>query len=102
AHHEAARLEADLQRLAHRCVVVDDEDAGLAHAESACATCVPCAGGRWIAISVPRPCSLRTSIHPPASCTMPSAIASPRPVPSPGPLVVKNGSKTCGRSSTAM
>src|SRR5262245_28638445 len=36
------------------------------------------------------------------SRTMPLLIESPRPVPWPTGLVVKNGSKTCGRCSAGM
>ena len=42
---------------------------------------------------LPRPGRDVTSIRPPWSVTMPWAMASPRPVPCPGGLVVKNGSK---------
>ena len=34
---------------------------------------------------------------PPLCCTMPYTVDSPRPVPIPNPLVVKNGSNTCGQ-----
>ena len=43
--------------------------------------------------TAPFPGSLVTLTSPPCSRTMPSTIASPRPVPTPAGLVVKNGSK---------
>ncbi len=42
---------------------------------------------------LPRPGSLRTTMWPPACFTIPKHIDSPRPVPWPTSLVVKNGSK---------
>ena len=50
--------------------------------------------------SVPRPGVLETAIVPPRPSTMFFAIGRPRPVPP--RLVVKYGSKTCGRSAGAM
>ena len=47
---------------------------------------------------LPFPSSLLTSIVPPWASTMPHVTASPSPVPC-VPLVVKNGSKRCGRSA---
>ncbi len=41
----------------------------------------------------PRPCRLSTLTSPPCSCTIPYTMESPRPVPTPAGLVVKNGSK---------
>ena len=39
-------------------------------------------------------------MRPPCSRTMPWLIESPRPVPSPSGLVVKNGSNTCAASAS--
>ena len=46
---------------------------------------------------VPWPGVLSTSRRPPWSWTMPWVMLRPSPVPSPTPLVVKNGSKICGQ-----
>ena len=48
---------------------------------------------------VPSPSALRTEMCPPREVTMPWQIDRPRPVPTPGALVVKNGSKMRGRIS---
>src|ERR1700687_2218915 len=50
---------------------------------------------------VPFEISLSISIEPPCSSTMRRQIASPRPVPRPSGLVVKNGSQIFLRSSGA-
>ena len=60
-------------------------------------------GGMWMSVAatagrctvkvVPRPGALSTSIQPPAPDTKPYTMGRPRPVPFPGALVVKNGSK---------
>ena len=52
--------------------------------------------------SVPSPGVLRTVILPPWLVTMPCTTASPRPVPSPTPLVVKKGSKTRSRVAASI
>ena len=46
---------------------------------------------------VPSPGRLSISMEPPCSMTTLRAMARPRPVPLPGSLVVKKGSKTCSR-----
>ena len=51
------------------------------------------ASGTRIVKAVPRPGVLRTSIRPLWLCTRPHTVLRPSPVPSSGPLVVKNGSK---------
>ena len=51
---------------------------------------------------VPRPGADSMSTVPPESVTMPCTVASPRPVPWPGSLVVKKGSKARSRTSSAM
>ena len=43
----------------------------------------------------PAPGSLSTQMYPPVCFTMPYTVESPRPVPLPTSLVVKNGSKRC-------
>ena len=48
----------------------------------------------------PTPTSLRTPMCPPLCCTMPYTVARPSPVPLPGSLVVKNGSKMCACTSS--
>ena len=48
---------------------------------------------------MPSPGRLVTVIAPLWLCTMPCTTASPRPLPSPGCLVVKNGSKMCSSVS---
>jgi len=58
--------------------------------------------GRNIEKRLPDPGVLCTPIQPPCSRAMPSATASPSPVPSPGGLVVKNGSNTCSIVSGVM
>src|SRR6266478_5202255 len=98
-HLEAELAQVGDEHVAHARIVVDDEDTPLHEATSA----VPgSAEARKIATRVPRPGSLSTSIQPPWSVTMPCATESPRPVPSPTSLVVKNGSKMCGRASALM
>ena len=51
--------------------------------------------GRCTSKRAPRPRSERSRMKPPPWRTMPSTVASPRPVPRPNSLVVKNGSNTC-------
>ena len=51
---------------------------------------------------VPAPTRVSTSIRPSWSATIPCAMARPSPVPCPGGLVVKNGSKTRGRTCSGM
>ena len=51
-----------------------------------------CARGNHISILVPRPGTLCRRTAPPDCVTTPCIIESPRPVPSPAGLVVKNGS----------
>src|SRR5882724_10396169 len=104
---EAAGTESRGDRLAHLPLVVDDEDASAHHSASHlevhdAASAGSAGRGRKIEKRLPFPTSLSTSIQPPCSATIPCATASPRPVPSPIPLVVKNGSKTLARSSRAM
>ena len=48
---------------------------------------------------VPDPAVVSTSTSPSQPATNSLTIASPSPVPRPASFVVKNGSKTCGRSS---
>src|SRR3989454_7546109 len=75
--------------LAQVALVVGDQDADLAtHAGSTTRKRLPLPGREV------------TSIRPPWSVTIPWAMASPRPVPCPGGLVVKNGSKIRGRTSS--
>src|SRR5439155_22727000 len=59
------------------------------------------AGSRTVNV-VPRPTWLLTAISPPCRSTIPRLTESPNPVPSPCPLVVKNGSKIFGRTSGEM
>src|SRR5262249_52372601 len=93
AHVEPFGRDAGGDRLAHRLPVVDDEDAARHDAASIRPLPSPVGCGRKIEKRLPSPATLATSIHPPCSLTMPWATARPRPVPSPGDLVVKNGSK---------
>ncbi len=58
--------------------------------------------GRWTRNSAPAPGSLVTAMRPPCCVTAPKTVARPMPDASPRFLVVKNGSKMCGRSSGAM
>src|SRR3989441_92886 len=75
--------------LAQVALVVGDQEPDLAtHAGSTTRKRLPLPGRE-----VP-------SIRPPWSVTIPWAMASPRPVPCPGGLVVKNGSKIRGRTSS--
>ena len=60
------------------------------------------ATGRITRNRVPSPGALSTSIRPPWSWTMPWVMLRPKPVPSPTALVVKNGSKICGKISSGM
>ena len=60
------------------------------------------AHGRHRCIVVPWPGVEAAVIRPPACSAMPRQIDSPRPVPWPGPLVVKNGSNACCRTSSGM
>src|SRR5262249_29946226 len=55
--------------------------------------------GRAVRNVAPVPGALSTSMRPPCAVTTPWLIASPRPVPLPTSLVVKNGSKM--RSATS-
>ena len=52
--------------------------------------------------SAPSPSVLRHSIVPPSFVISPKLSDSPSPVPTPGSLVVKNGSKIFSRSSAGM
>ena len=65
-------------------------------------TTQPRATGRMTRKRVPWPGMLSTSSRPPWSWTMPWVMLRPSPVPSPTPLVVKNGSKIWGRTSSGM
>jgi hypothetical protein len=58
--------------------------------------------GRWIFAEVPSPGSEYNRIRPPASVTIPYAVASPSPVPLPLGFVVKNGSNARSRTSAPM
>ena len=60
------------------------------------------AAGRKNVTSVPRPGSLSIRSAPPAASAKPCAWLSPSPVPWPGGLVVKNGSKTRPSTSSGM
>ena len=51
---------------------------------------------------VPRPSALSTRIAPSFWRTMPNTVESPRPVPLPSGLVVKNGSKICACVSASI
>ena len=51
---------------------------------------------------VPTPISLYTPTCPPDCLTIPYTVASPSPVPLPGPLVVKNGSNARAFTSAVM
>ena len=51
---------------------------------------------------VPRPGSEYTQMKPPACCTIPYTVARPSPVPLPGSLVVKNGSKILALVASSM
>ncbi len=75
--------------------------AGCAIAGCAIAGCMieASTAGRNISIQVPLPASLSTWIVPPDSLTMRCTVAKPRPVPSPGLLVVKKGSNSRARVS---
>src|SRR5690606_251309 len=59
----------------------------------ACVRCRPCFTGNVISNFVPFPRVLLTAIFPLWLSIMPCTTESPRPVPWPGGLVVKNGSK---------
>ena len=52
--------------------------------------------------TLPCPGSLATVMVPPVWFTMPYTVESPRPVPLPGSLVVKNGSNSRKRVSASM
>ncbi len=58
--------------------------------------------GRLTMNVVPLPASFRTSTQPKCWWTMLWTVARPRPLPTPGFLVVKNGSKTCSTTSAGM
>src|SRR5450759_3215891 len=58
--------------------------------------------GRNTSMQVPRPGSLSTAFVPPDSLTMRCTVARPRPVPSPGFLVVKKGSNSRARVSASI
>src|ERR1019366_9392964 len=58
--------------------------------------------GRWTRKQVPSPGLLSTSMRPPCPVMMPCEIDRPNPVPSPTGLVVKNGSKSRGRTWGSM
>src|SRR6266852_4025873 len=74
--------------------VVGEESGRMSEARSSSG-----AAGSEIVNTVPPPAAGRTSMSPPCSRTMAMQILSPRPVPRPGRLVVKKGSKTLGRIS---
>src|SRR5207244_4312365 len=90
------------EQLAQPALVIGDQ-----HAERAAHSCPPCGygvscgcAGTTMRNTLPLPGRLWTSIRPPWSATMPCAMARPRPVPCPGGLVVKNGSKIRPRISS--
>src|ERR1022692_518065 len=60
------------------------------------------ASGRSTMAVVPSPGRLSISMMPPCSITTLRAMARPSPVPLPGSLVVKKGSKTCSRCAGLM
>jgi hypothetical protein len=90
---EIALRQGELERLAERAVVVDDEDAPRHATRSS---------GRYTVKVVPTPIALSTPIHPPWSRMIPYVTLSPSPVPSPTSFVVKNGSKTRSMCSASM
>ena len=53
-------------------------------------------------IAVPSPSALSTPMKPPLCWTTPNTVESPRPVPLPGSLVVKKGSKILDRVAASM
>src|SRR5688500_19790047 len=60
----------------------------------AAASAGACMAGRQTVNVEPAPGALVTATRPPLCVTMPYTVDRPRPVPLPGPLVVKNGSNT--------
>ena len=66
------------------------------------AVSAPSARGKYTVNDVPLPTSLWTLTLPPLRRAMPCTVARPSPVPLPGPLVVKNGSKTRACTSGVM
>ena len=60
------------------------------------------ARGKYTVNDVPLPTSLKTSMVPPLRVTMLSTVGRPSPVPLPGSLVVKKGSKIRALVSPSM
>ena len=105
----AGALEHAADELAHRRLVLDEQDRLGAAGERS--------GGRPPRSVVDRPRRgrqidresraarlgrSRTSMPPPLCATIPYTVERPRPVPIPSCFVVKNGSKMCGRTSSAI
>ncbi|MFO0673827.1 MAG: hypothetical protein U0235_30110 [Polyangiaceae bacterium] len=72
-----------------------DGDAAAAGAAAAGTSRGLSAAGRSMKKVEPSPTALSNVIRPPSPRTTWAAVVSPRPVPTPTGLVVKNGSKTC-------
>ena len=105
----AGRAQHERDELAHRLVVLDDEQrlaASALHARRRATAAPPrrhaTERGKSTSKRAPRWGWLSTRMCPPACSTMPYTVASPRPVPLPTSLVVKNGSKMRARVASSM
>src|SRR6185295_3610997 len=99
-HLEAELLELALQHLAQRVVVVDEQHATTLHAGTSALASVALSSGMRTRKRAPPAGARETEIEQPWPSTMAATSESPRPVPSPGGLVVKKGSKMRSTSST--
>ncbi len=87
-------LQNQTQHVAHRGLVIDDQDLSKGIAHAVVSAVVPAdrseggACGKVMVKELPRPCVERTSMRPPASATILWQTVRPSPVPLPGSLVV--------------